>query len=66
MTEPNPDAIVTSSITITRRYWPNCADPDSADTVSIDTQGNPTLVESLGLLEFAKASIFGHCEQDED
>lgn len=63
------DAIVTSSITITRRYWPNREDLEEADTIAFDTEGGPTLIEVLGMLEMAKmhftAPGFTHDEEEE-
>lgn len=51
---PDDDGIVTTSITITRRYWPNDPDPETNDTILVNAEGQPTMVEALGLLEFAK------------
>lgn len=59
MHEPDEDAIVTSAIVITRRYWPNRGDSDEADTVTFDTEGDPPLLEVLGLLEMAKMHFIG-------
>lgn len=57
--------LVTSAITITRRLeLVDGGEPQ--DSVTIDTTGDPTLVESLGLLEFAKLHFIAPALADVD
>lgn len=66
MSDPDELCMVVTSITITRRYFPDRNQSDHRDTVTVDTEGDPTLVESLGLLEFAKLSILDPGDDDDD
>ena len=48
---------VLTTITITRRYYPDRDNADERDAINVETTGDPTLMDILGLLEFAKFSI---------
>lgn len=58
--------VTTTSITITRRYYPDRDNSDERDTVTVDTTGEPTLVESFGLLEFAKHSLANSFDDNDE
>lgn len=49
------DDIVTAQITITRSYDPTAIQAEAADTINVDYGDGLTLIEILGMLEFAKA-----------
>jgi hypothetical protein len=54
--EHQDDDVIVSTVTITRRYYPQRDNPDERDVVSVDTSDGLTLLDTLGLLEFAKLS----------
>lgn len=59
--------IVTASITITRTFYPARINPEHTDTIRVDLEGNPSLVDILGMLEFAKMSSIEDirdCDED--
>lgn len=69
MSDVDPDdeqGIVTCSITIVRTFWPSREQEETRDTIRVDTEGNPTLVESLGMLEFAKLSVIDPGDDEDD
>lgn len=57
--------IVTSSITIVRTFYPGRDNPEHADTIRVDLEGDPSLVDILGMLEFAKMSTIEDCRDEE-
>lgn len=46
--------IVTTKVTIERRYYPDRDRYEDRETITVNTEGDPTLVELLGLIEFAR------------
>ncbi|GGF39000.1 hypothetical protein [Williamsia phyllosphaerae] len=54
--ENDTQGIETSYITITRTFYPD-RDANSGDVIDVETSDGLLMVESLGLLEFAKAHL---------
>ena len=66
--DTDADGMVIATITITRCLH-DSNNPEHSDTVRVDTTGDPTLLEVLGMLEFAKmdaidASLNGQPEDE--
>jgi hypothetical protein len=57
MDDDDHQDVVVSTVTITRRYYPTRDNPDDRDDVNVDTSEGLTMLDTLGLLEFAKLSI---------
>ena len=58
--------VIVSTVTITRRYYPGRDDPDERDVVSVQSSDGLTLLDTLGLLEFAKLSTAADMLRDTD
>ena len=58
--------IVTATITITRTFHPERDNPEHTDTIRVDTTGDPTLLDILGMLEFAKIDIITPAIRDDE
>ena len=48
--------VIVSTVTITRRYYPDRDNSNEQDVVSVEPSEGLTLLDQLGLLEFAKLS----------
>lgn len=66
MSDDEEHGVISTTITITRRYYPDRDNPEHRDVISVDTTGEPTLLESFGLLEFAKHSLASDFNDDDD